>query len=595
MRESGRTTVFPFLALGWSAILNLSAQTLVYINNGDVYIQNGAQVYIYGGIQLSGNNALLRNDGEIFIRQDPAPGTEDWINNASATAHTWTGAGLRTVYFETPLSLITGTFPTNFYNLVVRGPNAGAHDGAIVRLSGVDAYIKNQINLTHELFDVNNRTLFIDNSAPTAVNRAGGMTPPFSPSTQQGMFISTATTHALNGGFVAWQLTVGQQYYFPVGEYGSAWSATDRFRPVGIKRLGASGRMYVRFINDNPDNNDAGGTLTWCDVVRTDLNVDNAPNNLWYHVITDKTTNQANDLITIFFDDAAGEAANAILHWREDRPDAGNVTPPPNTNVPPAWSPRSFNNWNIPVSASFAVTAYAAGMDAVSDTFVFYYDAVPTPNNNNATTGPEDGSWYFTITNETDNIFPLAFIRIQATPRENTYIEVRWQVEAPLPVSEYTLERADQPEGWQPLTTIATSQTTQTYDDRNVQPATIYYYRVRARLIDGSELVSPVVQAFLTGEGAVQVAVTPMPATYYAELHMIGDLPQTLQGQTLLVQIYDTRARLVHQITWQPVGATYPPLPIPLRMLAPGNYFLHIVAPTTGTTVARLRLVKQDM
>lgn len=552
----------------------LSAQTLVYIDGASVYVQNNAQVYIYGGIQFTQNSALLQNDGEIFIRQDPAPGSEDWINNASPNVHTWGPAGQRTVYFETPYSEIRGNFSSDFYRLVIQGPTAG-FDNAIVKLVGVDAYIYHQIDLTHEHLDVNDRYLYIENSDPnTAIARAGSITPPFSSSLQEGMFISTAINHPIDGGFVAWKPGfLNTWYYFPVGSQGS------RFRPVGIRRNSGNLPDYfrVRFIDADPGNNNA--IPIWCDVNCLDIlaNVDDPPNNLWYHVITTREITQADDSLRIFFDDdGAGETFNAILHWREDISGG---------SCDDVWSPRSFANWNN-FPQAYQHLSWAGNLDAIQARFTFYYDSVPGANYSGLT--PEGGTWYFVLTYEQDQIFPLNHLRLIAVPGaegDRPYVHLTWTGEFSVPVDYFIVERMDisGSSSWIPLTEIPANfpgeyaggnTRTWTYIDHSVEWNREYQYRIQAILRDGRKVFSPVSSVVLQNSSGVSVA----PRILY-EKHSVVQISLNLTHPVdrLDVYIWTPAGRQILQKTWSFLtpGRHEKLLTIP-AFLTSGVYFLEI-------------------
>ncbi|NPA34938.1 MAG: hypothetical protein GXO48_08440 [Chlorobi bacterium] len=504
------------VALGLS-ILSLNAQDLFYVVGGDVYIQPGADVYIYGGLHATNSTSLIQNNGQIFIRLDPAAGKENWTNNASPNLLTGTG----TVYMEADgPQEITGTFPTTFYDLVLGG--AGTNEKW---LRGVDMYVQNTLNLTDEILYLDTNTAYLLNPSVTALSRTGAITPNFSDNTNQGIIVSNHSTRdRRHKGYFARAVQANQTYFFPVGD---TTQTTKRFRPILFKPVSIpSGRtqdtIFVRFVNIPPAT-DQYDPNRYQDPITTVGNV------FYWLIHSNGESLPRNDTITVFYNDLTdGGYYKGFAHWNPDSTDV-------NTNTTPAWTYKDFQG----PCTGCNVNNAGPTLSYIYQNFIGRYD----PFNYATNSSGQGASWVFTLVQ--DPILPLEFIFLKALPKAD-HIQLQWTV--PMEgddVIDYELYRSDKITEKEvihrqsALGVISTH--TYTYEDHNVEKGVLYEYVVKATLTDGTQRYSNVATAMLGTQDGIASA-TLMDNRFDGDLSVLLTASEPTMAQ---IAIYDATGRLV--------------------------------------------------
>ncbi len=496
---------------------SLKAQDLFYVVGGDVYIQPGADVYIYGGLNATNNTALIQNDGQIFIRLDPAVGKENWTNNASPNLLTGTG----TVYMEADgPQEITGTFPTTFYNLVLGG--LGTNEKW---LRGVDMYIQNSLDLTDEILYVDTHTAYLLNPSPSALLRTGVTIPNFTDNTNEGIIVANHSTRDLrHKGFFARAVQANQTYFFPVGD---TTQLTKRFRPILFTaKTIPSGQLqdtiFVRFVN-TPPATDLYDPTRYQDPIT-------AVSNVFYWLIhSGGEALPRNDSIVVFYNDLTdGGYYKGFAHWNPDSTDV-------NTNVPPAWTYKDFQGPCVGCN----VNNTGPTLSYISQIFIGRYD----PFNYATNTSGQGASWAFTLVQ--DPVLPLEFIFLKATPQKD-HIQLQWTVPMEADdVIDYELFRSDGMTGKQLIhkqNAVGTISTyTYTFEDFNVEKGILYEYVVKATLTDGTQRYSNVATAMLGGQDALASA-TLMDNQFDGNLSVLLTSSEPTIAE---ITIYDATGRLI--------------------------------------------------
>ncbi|MBI4931786.1 MAG: gliding motility-associated C-terminal domain-containing protein [Bacteroidetes bacterium] len=241
-----------------------------FVNNGDVISNlNGNIIFVNGNISdLS--NGTFENTGSIYL-------TGDWTNNAGNPAFTITPGG--TVLMVGATQNIQGSSVTEFYNLTLSG-------SGVKQLTGIDAIVKNTLNLNDRELSTNTNTAFVTNTSLNAITRTSG-------------FVSSLG----NGALVRSMASTGT-YLFPVGSS----IAPARYRPVDIVTATSSANAFaVRLANTEATNEGFN-------IFQKQSTIQNV-NPLYYHRIRRDSGSTAAD-ITIYFDAVLDGNFAGIAHWQ---------------------------------------------------------------------------------------------------------------------------------------------------------------------------------------------------------------------------------------------------------------------------------------
>ena len=157
------TLIFLFFIIN-----NLKAQDLLYIKNADginatFYVQPGGDVYVEGGIMVSGTGGgsedYLRNDGNVYLIKDPAVGQSDLtIANTIPTITFYSSSAAipsGTIHFnaDNETQGIYGGVNAFFFNLATNSSLSPIVD------NGCNDYIVNDLNIGGSYFKINGNLL----------------------------------------------------------------------------------------------------------------------------------------------------------------------------------------------------------------------------------------------------------------------------------------------------------------------------------------------------------------------------------------------------------------------------------------------------
>ncbi|OFY86037.1 MAG: hypothetical protein A3F72_21575 [Bacteroidetes bacterium RIFCSPLOWO2_12_FULL_35_15] len=254
----------PFLWRG----AEIKSQTLV--NNGAPINNVNSQIYVNGGISNK-LNGLFENSGSIYL-------TGDWSNTAGNAAFTGTSTGA--VIMQGVGQNIEGTSVTEFYNLMLEGA------ASIKQLVGIDAIVKNQLDLNDCELATNTNTIYVTNTSSTAITRNIG-------------FVSSLGTGALVRNTAA-----NSPYFFPVGSS----VGTVRFRPIELTPDNSLNNSYaVRMANTDATSEGFDRNVKQSEI--------ESVNPLYYHRIN-RITGNAKATIAIYYDAAQDGTFSGMAHWQ---------------------------------------------------------------------------------------------------------------------------------------------------------------------------------------------------------------------------------------------------------------------------------------
>jgi len=324
-----------YLVLSVFTLSSLNAQ-LLYNNNSNIFISNGAVVQVNGTAQNAGGT--VENNGTLniktdYINDDITQGTGDyyvtvnWENNAVFTPQT------SHVYLDGANQLITGSQVTSFYDLTIL--NAG------IKTQTINARTLNVLDLTDRELATTASVMFVDNSNVNAIALTTG-------------FVSS---DPISGRLDRATNSTGT-YLFPTGSS----IGTARYRPIEITPTAAMANRYeVRFAN--VDANTEAYNRAQADSLVCLIN----PN--WFHIIN--RTNGATDAnVKIYYNQPTDGSWSGITQWNATPTqweDMGAViagTPPPMESL----TKMAWNDWtDEPYALSTTNPMFAvSGVDETS-------------------------------------------------------------------------------------------------------------------------------------------------------------------------------------------------------------------------------------
>jgi gliding motility-associated-like protein len=211
--------------------------------SGQLFVNNGALILLKPGavVRMNGNsvnngNAFLAietngaNDAEMII-------SGDFENNAAVELHgvlkvsgNWTNnnsflSTTGSVFLDGNNQVISGSEPTEFYNLTLQGNGT--------KTQFVNISVKNILNLTDRELNTNEYYVSVQNTDSASVQRTSG-------------FVSST-----GDGFISRNTAYAAEYLFPTG---SSIGIT-RYRPVTVKPLQSDPAVFtVRLANTDATN-----------------------------------------------------------------------------------------------------------------------------------------------------------------------------------------------------------------------------------------------------------------------------------------------------------------------------------------------------
>lgn len=478
------------------------AQDLFFVNGANVTVQNGANLWVFGGVNASGAASQIVNNGTIYLEANIAGG--DWTNNAGPGLLSGTGTVVAGANIN---QTIGGTFPTTFFNLTLMSSTvAGSSVGSTVDNAAVTQKILTQhiyvgansdatnlmtpptnttgvLALNNEVLNTQTLICSVVNPATTAVTRTGAVTAPYSNSTAEGMVISSGA------GRLARNTSLAGTYLFPVGSL----TGTARFRPVEmITPAAVANKGYlVRMENSTPT---VYGTALDTDPGEELFSI----NQQYYHIVN-HTLSPAPDNTTmrIHHDFTADNVCdpNHVTIANFDGAIWQNQTPTISTTVNTS-----------PLLSYTQDNAYTGTYNTENFALAGWWNTVPIFDGTPACT------------------FPVTELKLVAQGKES-YIGLDWTTNVEANVKGFYLERSD--DNGVSFNDIAyqnslgNSSTTRHYahNDNSVVKNQTYFYRVRQVSKDGGVLYSNVAEAILLdGNLSWGIEIYPNPIDNQAQV-----------------------------------------------------------------------------
>ncbi|MEQ8325414.1 MAG: gliding motility-associated C-terminal domain-containing protein [Vicingaceae bacterium] len=290
-------------------------QSPLFYNNGEVYIDSGVPVQIYGNTITTGLGSILHNDGEIYVHFDSiflsavegftidnfsvVEGNgyyeiePDWRNNSPNFIPDESHVHLMSDVQQ----LITGTEITDFFDLEISGNGIG--NDRKKRMT-IDANVQDSLSLQDRELATDSFTLTIQNTATNAISRN-------SAANQEG-FVSSLKGDNISGSLVRRTANSSAPYFFPVGSSVNPPSSLPYiFRPVDLLPASTNINSYsVRFVHESPDL-EGFGQFSLDDSLCT-------VNPLYYHMIN-RTSGFDSARIRLYYDPLQDDIYDNSAQW----------------------------------------------------------------------------------------------------------------------------------------------------------------------------------------------------------------------------------------------------------------------------------------
>ncbi len=167
------------------------AQNLFFIKDS-LTLNSGFELYVKGGIKLEGN-AVLQNNGIIYIKTDSAFGGENWTNNVSPDFMSGTG---KVTFMSAEQQLVSGTDTSKFFDLEIANTST---NGIVLEKSII---VQNSLFLFDGIINTDTNKVIITNTDSASISGY-----------QQGAI----TSSFINGNLRRYVNTLNNSYGFPVG------------------------------------------------------------------------------------------------------------------------------------------------------------------------------------------------------------------------------------------------------------------------------------------------------------------------------------------------------------------------------------------
>ncbi|MES2140317.1 MAG: gliding motility-associated C-terminal domain-containing protein [Bacteroidota bacterium] len=280
MRKTVLIICFLFISLFLSKA-DASLFSQVMVNYGATIYSANDTIFANGGISNLKDTATLlggtfRNSGSVYL-------TGDWTNSSGNGAFTdingTNGASSITCLLVGGNQNIQGTDVTEFHNLVLE-------NNGVKQLNGVDAIVRDTLNLNDRELATGFKTVFVTNPALPSIQ------------------LSTGFVSSLGSGALVRSTATMQPYLFPVG---SSLNSL-RYRPVEITPDNNFPNDFaVRMANVDPTTETYDKSIKRATVVTV--------NPVYYHQIR-RDAGSANASVTIYYDAATDGEITGIGHWQ---------------------------------------------------------------------------------------------------------------------------------------------------------------------------------------------------------------------------------------------------------------------------------------
>jgi hypothetical protein len=177
-----------------------------------------------------------------------------------------------------------------------------------------------------------------------------------------------------------------------------------------------------------------------------------------------------------------------------------------------------------------------------------------------------------------DNALPVTLISLEAYPVNNTFIQVQWTTSLEINNSGFRVQRSLDAVnftdvGWVAGHGNSTDEHTYDYNDYNVTPNIVYYYRLIQVDNNGHQSPTDIVQAMLTGGNVFVISeLFPNPASDHSSLNIT-----TSQALMVDIKLYDVIGQQITDKDYNLVSGVNN-ISFNSQMLAAGTYTVIIDA-----------------
>ena len=194
----------------------------------------------------------------------------------------------------------------------------------------------------------------------------------------------------------------------------------------------------------------------------------------------------------------------------------------------------------------------------------------------------------WTLVNPNSSL-PVELIYLEAEAINNQYIQVSWATDLEINNKEFEVERSLDGQNWTHIGTVdghgnSTVKQTYAYNDNNVMPDVVYYYKLRQVDFNGDSKETDMVSAMLTGKGSFAISdFIPNPTRDNSKI-----IITTGNEMNISVKLYDILGQQLTADKTYSLTAGENNVDFETQGLAAGNYTAVISA---GNKIYSKRLV----
>lgn len=418
--------------------LSLGAQSLLYNGGALLFVQENAVLRVEGDVKVadeSGMPGRIALDGDLQV-------FGDFINESSD--HVFDGNDRGRVYFKgmrSPLR-IGGDHPTKFPRLYLALDSAGG----LVHLEQM-AWCYHWLDLGDDVIDLREHELVLLSGDPEALQRDGGIAPPFSGSVEGGYLQNGVLVRSLQGGNSA-------PYLFPLGNNGT-------WRPLLLSaELDASTWYAARFLELPSPMPGARDTSLL------------AVNPTWHHSVQRRLAETGPVSLQVFYDPIPDEVCD---------PEQATLA----SLGPTAWNPYPQVSGTPGAGSSLASLRTRLDSVPLDESLVSV-----------AARAEAEGAPFC--------VFPPEQVLLTAIPGSD-YVDLLWESDSEQAGDQFILERSDDSQNFAeravlPAALLLPPPHSYAFSDSSLLPNQSYFYRVRQVDINGDFRLSNVVEVLLPGD-----------------------------------------------------------------------------------------------
>ncbi|MBK7149732.1 MAG: T9SS type A sorting domain-containing protein [Bacteroidetes bacterium] len=589
-------------------VLTAHAQNEFYNQGADIYIQKGALIHVQG--ELINNdgpgNGSINNDGIIEVKGD-----FDNQIGADLKVHTDNTSTDRAVKFvgsgkQLIKGSLMGTGTSSFYNLVI--DKAAASDSvemqANVLIEGglifgnttnatynpSNAWTNNNLKgLLKTYTSTTEYLLDIQNGAIGAI--AGYPTLTMNGNPGSGFVVTRGNKGSANGGLQR-RVNSNAAYVFPIG------TEVNGYNAVSLNfSAQAAGNIKGKFCDNSGFVGQISQFCNGCIQSASNPNPGYGPDNSGYNRYY--TSNPCNSGVPQWFI-LEGDAIQNHGYWSFESSNNGytyTIETFPNQfgmlgNATDTWRTLKYasdysddpsdpsDDWRTQIESSIS---------SLNDLLLYSLNTGTGCYTGNGVPGGvySNFSHFALFKSKINNALPVELIYLEANGIDNEYIKISWATAIEINNAGFEVQRSTDGInftniGWVAGSNNSTTTNTYFYDDVNVVPNVIYYYRLRQVDNDGQSEQTNIVSAMVTaGEVFTISEFIPNPSINLTKLVFTASISQNVE-----IKIFDVLGRIVSETKAQlQPGQTV--IGFESNELAAGNYTAAI---SNGNQVYNRRL-----